>query len=78
MRSNGTIMARAAVGAGALLVTTLAAQAPQVPADFALRLVGGLCTGDTIDTFSETAWLQIPAPRHTITVRPSGVEHTVR
>jgi hypothetical protein len=123
MRSKGTIMARAAVSAGALLVTTLAAQTPEVPADFALRLVGGLCTGDTIDTFSETytrhidrdrvattnirlvpeerqrlfelvsvvgllvypssfnprtAWLQIPAPRHTITVRLSGVEHTVR
>jgi hypothetical protein len=36
MRSNGTIMARAAVSAGALLVTTLAAQTPQAPADFAL------------------------------------------
>lgn len=118
---KGTI-ARVVVGV-ALLVATLAAQTVQAPPDFALRLIGGLCSGDSIDTFEATytrhidgerkasarfeltpseqqhlyqlvtavglsgypeyfnppsSSVTIPSPVHVITIRLTGVEHTVR
>lgn len=116
-------MTRAPVVSACLLPLALGAQAPSVPEDFAIRFEGGLCSGDTIDTFKgtytrhidveraatatirlspdqrqrlfelvtvvgffvypesfnpRTPWVRIPAPLYVITVRVSGVEHTVR
>jgi len=56
-------IARVAVGVAALLVATLAAQTGQAPSDFALKLIGGLCAGDTIDTFEGTYTRHIDGER---------------
>jgi hypothetical protein len=53
MRLNRPIVACAAAIVASLLVAALA-QASQAPSDFAIRFVGGLCSGDGIDTFNGT------------------------